>query len=81
MECNLRQNESGEYQQQDQSQRCNTDCGVFPSHAQMGLGRPLFETTPDLDMDVDCSLSDPAWLDEYWFRRLALPSVEPERDQ
>ena len=47
----------------------------------MGLGRPLFKTTPDLDMDVDRSLSDPAWLDEYWFRRLALPSVEPERDQ
>lgn len=46
----------------------------------MGLGRPLFETNPDLDSDINRSLFELAWLDENWYRRLALPSIEPERD-
>ncbi|GAA5987257.1 hypothetical protein JCM10908_001882 [Rhodotorula pacifica] len=46
----------------------------------LGLRLRLFTTDRPLNTDVDPSRCDPAWLDEYWYRRSALPSVDPARD-
>lgn len=48
---------------------------------QFGLASPLFETKPLLDVDIDPSKCTPAWLDDNWYRRLALPSTDPTRDK
>lgn len=49
---------------------------------QFGLAFPLFKTKFRLDEDENGSSRQyPAWLDDNWYRRLALPSTEPERDR
>lgn len=49
---------------------------------QIGLGLRIFEINPDFDSEEGNSAHyQPAWLDEYWYRRLALPSVVSQRDR
>lgn len=49
---------------------------------QIGLGLRIFETNPYFDYEEENPADQqPAWLDEYWYRRLALPSVVPQRDR
>ncbi|TKA55610.1 hypothetical protein B0A53_02788 [Rhodotorula sp. CCFEE 5036] len=50
----------------------------------IGLRLPLFKTDPFFDSDNDPSRSsDPyaAWTDCHWYRRLALPSADEQRDR
>lgn len=44
---------------------------------QFGFALPLFETKPGFDEDISPSKHIPAWLDDNWYRRLAMPSVVP----
>ena len=48
---------------------------------QIGLRLPLFKTDLLVDADKDHSLCKPAWLDMHWYRRLALPSADEQRDR
>ncbi|KWU43723.1 hypothetical protein RHOSPDRAFT_26136 [Rhodotorula sp. JG-1b] len=48
----------------------------------IGLGLRIFEINPIFDFEEENPAHhQPAWLDEYWYRRLALPSVVPQRDR
>lgn len=51
---------------------------------QIGLRLPLLKTDPFFDSDKDPSHSKPpfaAWTDCHWYRRLALPSADEQRDR
>lgn len=49
---------------------------------QIGLGLRIFEINPVFDFEEENPAHhQPAWLGEYWYRRLALPSVVPQRDR
>lgn len=66
-----------------------TDCGAqFASHGQIGLGLRLCGSDPSFDREEhnpndwsrDPQRLPPKWMDENWYRRLALPSVDKRRD-
>lgn len=59
-----------------------TDTPPYFCDLQIGLGLRLFETDPHFDLEErDVHLPRSGWLDEYRYRRLALPSVTPQRDR
>lgn len=60
----------------------NTDRSQCASHGQIGLGLPLLQSHHYFELEEENpNHPAPSWLDKDWYRRLALPSVDPERDR